>query len=209
MARIIGTRTIKVIKEALKGMSERVEQGGVLSKEEALFLMDLEELGISVSKIRGNDTRNEVLAKRSLVYVTDKYTRTQGIAMRRRNLPDCYDTVVCFQRKGCEKKYLKKFDADGMEYTTDLDEAKLFRSHIGFMGKGPDFDNYHTALQGLMNLMLLDDFRKYRPAKGSENFDDSIDHTKVVAESVDGKPRLTTVLIPTRSDSEREEGLAG
>lgn len=128
--------------------------------------------------------------------------------MRRTTLPSCYDTVVGFKPKNGEKKYLKRFDAEGMEYTTDLNEAKLFRPHVGWMGPGPDFDCYHVAVSGLVNLMLLDTMRKFRPAKGSENFDDSIDHTNVMAETVDGKPRLTTVLIPTGSDSVRQEGLA-
>ncbi|MNO12962.1 hypothetical protein D3C76_25820 [compost metagenome] len=122
--------------------------------------------------------------------------------MSNQKLPECYNSRVYFQPKGKEKRYLKTF-GDGenntpkLEYTDNVEEAKLFRSHIGWVGPGPDFDCHHVAMSFLRTFFTMDG--AYRIAKGSENFDDEIEHTNFVTESLEGQPRISYVLIPVES----------
>lgn len=203
MAVIIGTEVIKLIQDALTEMKERVERGGILSKDEAQLLARLEEVGLNVSKIRGNDTRNTVLSGANLLTVTDKWRLPEasgGDVAVKHKLPECYNSRVCFQPKGEDKKYLKHFGQAGegnsmVEYTTNVEEAKLFRSHVGWMGPGPDFDCYHVAMSFLRTLFTMDG--AYRTALGGEALEMPDNSVDFITESLDGRPRLTYVLIKT------------
>lgn len=123
--------------------------------------------------------------------------------MNKGNLPACYDCRIFFQPKGHPRTYIKALgkskndDGDLLECTLAVEEAKLFRPHVGWAGADLDWDAYHNAMKFLRTFFTMDN--QYRPAKGSENFEDDIEHTKFVAETLDGKPRLTFVLIPLRS----------
>ncbi|MNZ25630.1 hypothetical protein D3C78_428000 [compost metagenome] len=123
--------------------------------------------------------------------------------MTQRKLPDCYDCRIFFQPKDGERKYIKQLcdipdEQNAMlAYTTDVAEAKLFRPHVGWAGPGTDWDAYHNAMKFMRTFFTMDGH--YRTAVGSENFDDTIDHTLFVCETLEGSPRLTFVLIPTRS----------
>ncbi|MNN19581.1 hypothetical protein D3C81_1328270 [compost metagenome] len=122
--------------------------------------------------------------------------------MTQRNLPACYNSRVCFQAKGEEKKYLKTFgqSQEGspmLEYTTDVNEAKLFRSHVGWMGPGPDFDCYHVAMDFLRTFFSMNG--AYRTAVGCENFAQPDGSVDFITESLEGQPRLTFVLMKTET----------
>lgn len=117
--------------------------------------------------------------------------------MSNRNLPECYNSRVYFKPKGEERTYIKSFgdgnNGERLAYTKDIEEAKLFRSHVGWMGPGPDFDCYHVLMQFLRTFFTMDD--QYRGAMGNEHFDDKLDSTDFVTESLEGQPRLTFTLI--------------
>lgn len=117
--------------------------------------------------------------------------------MSSKNLPACYNSRVYFQPKGEEKTYIKHFgdgtNGERLAYTKNVEEAKLFRSHVGWMGPGHDFDCYHVLMNFLRTFFTMDN--QYRGAVGNEHFDDKLDFTKFVTESLEGKPMLTFTLI--------------
>jgi hypothetical protein len=122
--------------------------------------------------------------------------------MTQRNLPACYNSRVGFQAKGEEKKYMKTFGYGDrgqqmLEYTTDVNEAKLFRSHVGWTSLDPDFDNYHVAMDFFRTFFCMNG--AYRTAVGCENFAEPDGSVQFITESLEGKPRLTFVLMKTET----------
>ena len=117
--------------------------------------------------------------------------------MSNRNLAACYDTVIYFQDKGKPRQYIKAIGKDLLEFiyfTENLDEAKLFRPHVGWAGEGIDYDSYHNAFNILVQRLRKDD--KYRVALGNEIFDETNNQTVVAAMRIEPTDRLTTVLMP-------------
>lgn len=188
---------ISTIQQAITELLGRVNKGEVLTKDEALALLQCRK---GFDELKQVDTYKEVVRGTKLKEVTDKWVvDCAPPAPVKPQLPDCYNSRVYFESKGEPRKYLKTFGhATGvdpiLEYTTDVNEAKLFRSHVGWAGPGPDFDCYHVAMNFLRTFFTMDN--QYRGAVGSENFDhDHLPYTNFVTESLEGQDRLSYVLI--------------
>lgn len=185
--------SIHNIQQGFAQLLERVSKGEVLSREEILVLHGCRQAYDQVKQI---DTYKEVQRGTKLMQVCDKWA--PDTTPVKPKLPDCYNTRVYFEPKGEERTYIKHF-GDGKDnspmlvYTKDVNEAKLFRSHVGWMGPGRDHDSYHNMMDFLRTFFTMDK-HQYRTATGSECLDDEANTTEFVAESLEGQPRLTFLL---------------
>lgn len=184
---------ISTIQQAITELLGRVNKGEVLTKDEALALLQCRK---GFDELKQVDTYKEVVRGTKLKEVTDKWV--VDCAPVKPQLPDCYNSRVFFEPKDGTRKYLKVFGQGGngapmLEYTEDVNDAKLFRSHVGWAGPGPDFDCYHVAMNFLRTFFTMDG--QYRPVKAGEAIALEADYTDFVTESLTGQPRLSYVLI--------------